>query len=129
MIDHAPDGFSMLEATTETGSPTSCVIKPVEQQTSVVTVITVTTTVHISATITTPQSSCSCSDQQQTGALSSSDSNVGIITVPIVVVFGVIIVIVIVVIGILIWRKTNSRNDALPYDNVSPTTTAVENNL
>ena len=92
----------MMETSTETANPTSCAIRPV---------------------------CCSCSDQQQTSASSSSDSYVVIITVPVVVVFGVIIVIVIVVIGILIWRKTKSRSDTLPYDNFSPTTTAVENDL
>ena len=116
----------MLEATTETANPTSCVIRPVQQQTSV---ITVTTTVHISATTITPQSSCGCSDQQQTSASSSSDANVVIITVPVVIVFGVIIVIVIVVIGILIWRKIKSRSNALPYDKVSPATAEVTNDL
>ena len=147
MIDHE---FSMLDTTTETANPPSCVIRPVQQQTSTAhisstttipqsscgcsdqqqtSVITVTTTVHISAAATTPQSSCGCSDQQQTSASSSSDSNVVIITVSVVVVFGVIIVIVIVVIGILIWRKTNTRSDTLPYENVSPATAAVVNDL
>ena len=139
----------MLEATTETANPTSCVIRPV-QQTSIMhisltttipqsscgcsdqqqtSVVTVTTTVHISATTITPQSSCSCSDQQQTSASSSSVSNVLIITVPVVVLSGVIIVIMIVVIGILIWRKKNIRSDALPYDKVNPATAEVVNDL
>ena len=140
----------MVEATTETANLSSCVIRPVQQQTSTIhisltitipqtscgcsdqqqtSVITVTTIVHISATTTTPQSSCGCSDQQQTSASSSSDSNVVIITVPVVVLSGVIIVIMIVVIGILIWRKTKGRSDTLLYDKVSPTTTALVNDL
>ena len=93
----------MMDTATETVSPASCPIRPVRG---------------------------SCFDQQQTSALSSSDSNVVIITIPIVVVFGVIIVIVIVIIGILIWRKTKSRSDTLPYhDQVATTTTAVVNDL
>ena len=92
----------MMETTTETSNPISCAVRPVQ---------------------------CSCTDQQQTSASSSSDSNVVIITVPIVVLFGVIIVIVIVVIAILIWKKTNSRSDTLPYENVSPATAAVVNDL
>ena len=101
MNDHALE-FSMMETATETVSPSSCPIRPERG---------------------------SCFNQQQSSALSSSDSNVVIITVPVVVVFGVIIVIVIVVIGILIWRKTKSRSDTLPYDKVSLTTTAAVNDL
>ena len=57
-----PDKSSMMEITTETVTPASCVVTPVHQQTSV---ITVTTTVQVSATaVITPQSSCSCSGQQ-----------------------------------------------------------------
>ena len=110
VINHAS---SVMETNLDITIPTSCTIRPMTSPT------------------TTPQSSCSCSDQQQTSASSFSDSNVVIITVPIVVVLGVIIVIVIVVIGILIWRKTKSRNDTLPYDKVLPTTVSVrvENDL
>ena len=119
MINHAPNKNITTETTTETVTPTSCMVKPPSTVTSYVTLSTAT-----------PQSSCSCSDQQQTSASSSSsDSDAVTICVPIVVVFVVIILVVVVIIGILIWRKTRSSHDTLPYNKVDPTTTTVENDL
>ena len=151
MINHAPNKNVMADATTETVTPTSCVVTPIQQQTSVTIVTTtilvsaITTTRNIvqpASTVTsyvtsyvtlstaTPQASCSCSDQQQTSASSSSsDSDVVTICVPIVVVFVIIILVVVVIIGILIWRKTRSSHDTLPYNKVDPTTATVENDL
>ena len=131
----------------------SCVVRPTEQQTSVISITpmtscsvqvlptTVTRRVLIpilttsiitrisSVTITTtPQSSCSCSDQQQTSASSSSsDPDAVTICIPIVVVFGVIILLVLIITGILIWRKTKNRSPSLPYNKAA--TIAVENDL
>ena len=126
MIDHVSDKSSMMKIATETVTPTSCMVTPVQQHTSV---ITVTTTVSSTAVIT-PQSSCSCPGQQQTSASSSpSDSDVVTIVTPVVVVLGVIILILVVIIAILIWRNTKSSHNTLPYDKVVPTTTTVENDL
>ena len=145
MNNHAPDKGVMAETTTDTVTPTSCVVTPVQKQTSVATVTTTilvsattmdiaqpasTVTSYVTLSTATPQSSCSCSDQQQTSASSSSsDSDAVTICIPIVVVFGVIILVVVVIIGTLIWRKTKSGHDGLPYDKVVPTTTTVENDL
>ena len=145
VINHAPNKSVMAETTTDTVTPTSCVVTQIQQQS---TVTIVTTTILVSATTrdivqpastvtsyvtlstATPQSSCSCSGQQQTSASSSSsDSDAVTICVPIVVVFGVIFLIVVVIIGILIWRRTKSSHNALPYNKVDPTTTTVENDL
>ena len=126
MIDHVSDKSSVMEIANETVTPASCMVTPVQQQTSV---ITVTTTVSATAVIT-PQSSCSCSGQQQTSASSSSsDSDVVTIVTPVVVVLVVIILILLVVIGVLIWRKAKHQSD-IPYDKaVSKTKVLVENDL
>ena len=145
MIDHVSDNNTMMEIATDTVTPTSCVVTPVQQQTSVATVTTTilvsattmdivqpasTVTSYVTLSTATPQSSCGCSDQQQTSTSSSSeDSDAVTICIPIVVVFGVIILVVVVIIGILVWRKTKSNHNTLPYDKVVTTTTTVENDL
>ena len=145
MNNHAPDKGVMTETTTNTVTPTSRVVTPLQNQTSVATVTTTilvsdttmdivqpasTVTSYVTLSTATPQSSCSCSDQQQTSASSSSsDSDAVTICIPIVVVFGVIILVVVVIIGILIWRKAKSGHDGLPYDKVVSTITTVENDL
>ena len=150
VINHAPDEGSVMEVATEAASPTLCLVSPVQQQTSVITVTTTvqvpstaraivmptpTVTSYVTSYVTlstalAPQSSCNCSDQQQTSASSSSDSDVVTISIPVVVVFVVIILIALAVIGILIWRKTKHRNDEPSYDEVVPKTNVlVENDL
>ena len=146
MID---DGIPSNETTTEDPTPTSCVIRPVEQQTSVTTVTTTvqppattvtrsipliitSTTTRISfITITeTPQSSCSNTGQQQTSSSSSSTSasNAVTICVPIVVVSAMIILIVLVVTIIFIWWRIKSKSETL-IPNGTPTIQTIQSDL
>ena len=148
VIHHVTDSEVPPATDPEVADPTSCMIRPIVQQTPVVTVTTtiqVSTTVQVSITTpsiitstttititTTPLSSCSVTDQQQTSASSSSDSDVVNICIPVVVVVGVIILIVVVMIGILIWRKTKNaqRIIELIHDKVAPNTAVIiENDL
>ena len=117
----------------ETVCPTSSVVSPT-QQISTITITTnlqvsttITTTIQVSATTTTTML---VSTTRMTQSSSDTDDAVTI-CVPIVVVFGVIILVVVVIIGTLIWRKMKSRSDGHLYNKPIPraTNALVENDL
>ena len=117
----------------ETVCPTSSVVSPTQQ----ISTITITTTIQVSTTITTTiqvpatiPTIMQVSTSRMTQSSSDTDDAVTV-CIPIVVVFGVIILAVVVIIGIIIWRKIKSRSDGPPYNKPVPraTNVLVENDL